>query len=429
VSQVDAEPPIRAVPAEAAVRRPNMRWLPVAAHISIALVLFTVVAVVATDVGTWYGGPELIGGWARYDAGWYRSIADNGYFFEPGRQSSVAFFPVYPLATRYLSEVLGGDPTAWGVALTFASGLLAAVLFHRWCRERLGGSAATTCLLVLLLWPYGWYLFGAVYADALFLAMALLAFTFVEKDRPVLAALAGAVATATRPVGLALVLGLVLRTLERRGALRVPAVDRFRRMAPARVGGGGARPDVPPRPGPGRWVELDLRRLRPLDPVVLLAGSGLAAYVVYLWRTFDAPFAFADAESAPGWDQHPTPRTWFKFAWFSRLLHLPDSGLGYFGAITFQAVLAVGLLAMVPLVLKRFGWGYAVYTLAVLAIPLLGSKDFMGLGRYALTAFPSFAVLGGELAGRPRARAAWLVASATTMVVLCAMFARNRYVA
>jgi hypothetical protein len=176
-------------------------------------------------------------------------------------------------------------------------------------------------------------------------------------------------------------------------------------------------------------VRVDLRRIRPTDPLVLLAATGLLAYMVYLWQAFDEPFAFARAESAPGWDQNPGPRVWFKSAWLSRLVHLPGSGPYYFAGITFQAVLALGLLLLVPRVLKRFGWGYAAYTLGVLAIPLLGSKDFMGIGRYALTAFPSFAVLAELLDSRPRVRAVWLAGSAICLVTFSIAFVRDGYVA
>jgi hypothetical protein len=397
--------------------RAHRRWFPVLLFLAIATVLYAVVAVVGdsvpqserdANVTTYYDGPEVLEGWLRFDAGWYRSIVDHGYFYEPGQQSSVAFFPAYPYSMELLADAFGGDPSAWGVALTFASGMAVAVLFHSWCRDRLGAAAAPVALAVLLLWPYGWYLFGAVYADALFLAAVLLAFTFLERDRILLAALAGAVATATRPVGAAVLAGLVCRTLERRGALRLPVVD-DRRSRPR--------------------VVFDLGRLRLRDPLILLAASGLVAYAVYLWSEFDEPFAFAHAESAPGWDQAPGLRTWFKSAWFSRLVHFPGDPSGYFLSITFQAALALGLLMLVPVIVRRVGWAYAAYTIAVLAIPLVGSKDFMGIGRYALTAFPAFAVLGALLAERPRVLAVWLPVSGSILVALSGAFAYGHYVA
>ncbi|MGI8777095.1 MAG: mannosyltransferase family protein [Acidimicrobiales bacterium] len=36
--------------------------------------------------------------WVHWDSEWYLQIANHGYSYKPGRQSSVAFFPLYPLA-------------------------------------------------------------------------------------------------------------------------------------------------------------------------------------------------------------------------------------------------------------------------------------------------------------------------------------------
>jgi hypothetical protein len=64
----------------------------------------------------------------------------------------------------------------------------------------------------------------------------------------------------------------------------------------------------------------------------------------------------------------------------------------------------------------RFGWGYTAYTVVVLLIPLLGTKDFMGTGRYVLVAFPVMAAAGDFLAGL---RHRWIrVAVLTTCGIL-----------
>ena len=76
-------------------------------------------------------------------------------------------------------------------------------------KQQLTARSAALFAAALLLFPYAWYLYGAVYADALFVLCAIGAFYLVEKDRPVLAGLVAAVATATRPVGIAMVIGLV----------------------------------------------------------------------------------------------------------------------------------------------------------------------------------------------------------------------------
>ncbi len=50
---------------------------------------------------------------------------------------------------------------------------------------------------------------------------------------------------------------------------------------------------------------------------------------------------------------------------------------------------------------RRFGWGYLAYAAVVLAIPIIGTKDFMGTGRYVLVAFPVMAA-AGDLPGHHR---------------------------
>ncbi len=346
-----------------------------------------------------FTGPGWLSGWARYDARWYRSIAEDGYFFRgDAAQSSVAFFPLYPLLMRALSWAIGGDPAAWGVAVTFASGFGSIVLFWRWVSTRMAAGPARTAVAVLAVWPYALYLYGAVYADALFVFLVLAAFTCVEEDRIPAAAFFGALATGTRPVGIAVVVGLTARVIEQRGVL-------------------GAQL--------GEWT----RRFRRTDVSILLSGAGLAAYALYLSHAFGDPMAFATAEAAPGWDQRPGPSVWLKAAWFKRFAHLPGGDMEYFAVITLHGVLAVLLVALVPLIVKRFGWGYGLYTLALLAIPILSSKDFQGLGRYALGAFPAFAVLGEVLAARPRARAAWLGVSFGLLCFFSVWYARGGYIA
>jgi hypothetical protein len=371
-----------------------------------------------------YSGPSALEGWVRFDAGWYRSIAEDGYEFRGDEeQSSVAFFPVYPLVMRAFHSVFGGDTAAWGIVITFLSGLAVALLFHRWCVPRLGERSARYALGALLLWPYGWYLFGAVYADALFIALVVAAFSSLEHGRLALATVLGAIATATRPVGFAVVIGLLARELERQGVFSFPRFDRVRpgRFAPAAsVGSGGERLPL---------IRFDGTRLRARSALPLLSLAGLVSYIAYLGAKFGEPFAFVIAERAPGWDLDAGPHTWFKVEFFERLIDYPHDGVWYTTGLVVQAVLAAGVLALTPRVGRKFGWAYALYVVVVLAIPLVGSKDFQGIGRYALAAFPAFAVMGDCLAARSRRLAGTALAvSAAGLALLCSGFARGAYV-
>ena len=349
-------------------------------------------------------------GWADafgwWDGWWYTGIARRGYrFFQPDRQSPVAFFPGFPLGIRALAAVLGSHLVA-GFLLALANGLGVAVLFHRWCVAKLGPDRARLALMLLLLYPFSFYLMGAVYADGLFIVASLAAFLALERDRPVLAGLAGIVATASRPVGTALVLGLWILFLERRGI-----VGRLRGVATTGATG---------------WRGLR-SRLRPGDAGLLLAPLGLVGFCGFLWLRFGSPFAFFDVAGAPGWDQPPGFHTWFKVHWVKAMWNGPWTD-GHFGHLFVNAVATVITVAFIPAVFRRFGWGYGVYVTIAVVVTAAATKDFVGMGRYSLAAFPCFAVAADMLFRRPRLAWAVLGVSGAGLIMLTQLHARGTIV-
>jgi hypothetical protein len=361
-------------------------------------------------------------GWVYWDAGWYRHIALFGYNYTPGRQGPVAFFPLYPLLMRAGRALVGSD-IGPGVVVTIASGVGAAVLMARWLRDWLSPDAARTALLLFLLYPFSMYLFGPVYADATFLLAVLGSFTALERGHPWLAGLMGAVASATRPTGALVVVGLVVRTLERRGVIGRPAS--------ALVGPSVPPTDAPVDPsvdddspdGPVGWRGR-LGRLQAADAGVLLAPLGVVAYAGYLWQRFGDPLAFLSIQKA--WGQTPGPSTWFKVEFFREMARFtsPDAAL----VLVVHALVTVVAVALLPRVVRRFGWGYGTYTILVVLLPALSTKSFTGMGRYLLAAFPCFAVAGELLAGTGRLRTWALAASAIALVGTASFFARGYYV-
>ena len=430
-------------------------WFPVAVFLAIAAVAWIVVGI---SVEAWWNNPAHLAafppiyphrpffeGWARWDAGWYLGIARSGYVYHgPHVQSSVAFFPGYPLAIRGVGWVVGDEPRG-AIAVTFACGLGVAVMFFRWCAARMSSIAAAFALGILLSYPFAFYLFGAVYGDALFIAAVLGAFLLVEKDQPVLAGLVGIVATATRPVGAAVVVGLVVRVLEREGVLVGSPFTRAREAGARLVGSrpadagststavgatGGtatALADAPPASDRIPWFPrgLDLSRFRVRDLGVLLSGLGLVGYAVYLWDRFGEPLAFEQVAGAKGWDQAPGPRTWLKFGLGSRILHPPYGTLDL--ALIGQALITLALLLLVPVVIRRFGWGYGAYALVVILLPAISTKDFGGMGRYALAAFPCLAAVGPWFERRPGIGAAYLVVSGLLMLLCLTLYSHVVY--
>jgi hypothetical protein len=335
---------------------------------------------------TWPELPPPLG-WARYDAGWYAHIATQGYSYTPGVQSPVAFFPAYPLLLRGLG-LLGLDTYLAGVLVTMVCGLLALVLFVHWARMRADEDTARDAGLLIALYPCAFYLYGAMYSDAFFLLLIVAAFLLLERGQLVPAVLLGAVATAARPVAPALVLGMLARRLEWK------------------------------RERGQRWSAVDL--------LPVFAAAGFVLYVLYLWHSFGEPFAFVKVQSAPGWDQTPGWRTWAKLRWFRSFSR--DMPVGDFLRLAGHAAATLGAFALVWPTVKRLGWGYGLYTVAIIGLPALGSKDFMGMGRYLLAAFPIFLTLALMLRERPRLRLGLMATSGTLMVVLAAAYGAAEYV-
>ncbi|HEX2119036.1 MAG TPA: hypothetical protein VHF91_07620 [Acidimicrobiales bacterium] len=378
-------------------------WGAVALFLGVAAVLFLVMGAVAPHLPEASGprlapaftGPEWLAGWAQWDSGWYFRIASEGYSYAAGAQSSVAFFPAYPLAVRTVAVVVE-DTYVAGILVTLLAGTAVAALLFAWLRSRVSPPAAWAALAAFLLFPYAFFLYGVVYADALFVAALLGAFLLLDADRPMLAGLAGAVATAARPVGVVLVAALAVRALERRGAL-LPS---------------------------GGWRNfVDWRRARWADAGVLLSLAGLAAWCLYLWSRFDDPFAFASAQAA--WDQGAGPETWLKFQFFEDIADLRSPGAW----LLFMAhpVLTVAAACLLPRVFRRFGLGYGLFATLLVALSAVSTKNFFGMARYLLAAFPIFAVVGEELVGRPALRRAALPASGAGLLVLTAVFGTGYY--
>ncbi len=290
--------------------------------------------------------------WIRWDAWWYLSVVERGYWFDAQGKSNVAFFPLFPLAIKGLTALIGNQVVA-GLLVANGAALAAAVAFWIWVREQIGPVAAERATLWLLVFPFSFF-FHTIYAESLFFLLVTLAFLAGSRGRWPLAGLCGGLAAATRPMGVLLFPAFVWELGRRwRAGERVPAAD---------VLG------------------------------VLLVPAGLGAYVLYLGVAFGNPLAFWDAH-ATGWQvrlQWDLAGYWRETYWIltrgpriQAYTQLLDS---------LRIILPLVFIALTVVVFRRLGTGPGLYTAATVAVGILFAPE--SVGREFLAAVPAFAAAG-----------------------------------
>lgn len=158
---------------------------------------------------------------ASWDGAHFSRISQYGYFgafpghLGPRSCCDQAFFPGYPLASRYVSQVFGfGNPTSvtylWSLAVVaWVGAAVAAVALWRLVADRLDDTVATRSVILLLAGPYAVFLMAS-YSEGMFLAFAIPAWLAATRRRWWWAGILAAGAAFTRINGVFLALALIV---------------------------------------------------------------------------------------------------------------------------------------------------------------------------------------------------------------------------
>ncbi len=294
----------------------------------------------------------------RFDALWFLRIASSGYRTGDG---SAAFFPLYPLAIRAVSWVMGGHPFAASLLVSNAAtacGLC--VVFALTASERSIATARRTVLLVAL-FPTSFFFF-APYSESLFLLLAATTYWAARSRRWAAAGAAGALAALTRNVGIVLAPALVVEAFHQRAEGRGSVL-----------------------PGLGAAVAV---------------GLGALAYLAYWWAKVGDWLAPVDQQA--NWQR--------TFSWpWATLVDGTRDAFRYLGNAN-GGYWLIDWLIVVPVVgasvfaLLRYRPSYSVYLWGGLLIPLtfvFADRPLMSMPRFVLPLFPAFWALA-ELTERWR---------------------------
>lgn len=328
--------------------------------------------------GTWQALPKhpFFDGWIRWDAGWYHQIARQGYDNLPsnGLQRDTAFFPLFPLLTQLLGKLIGDFGVA-GLLIANLSCGLACVTLYRLTRRRFGSLTAERTLLLLLFYPFSFYL-TSMHTEPLFLFLVVAAFDCADKKEWLRAALFAAAASATRSVGVLVGIGVLLSYLEA--------------------------------------IKFDLRRVQADILYLLLCPVGLLSHMLFLWKRFGDPLQFVKSQVAPGWAgsfllTDPPTQT----AEPATLASLGPRLLTWIGG-NYGLLLALGALLILLGARRKLPLSYLAWSVLTIVVSLSSRGS---LGRFLIVIFPVFVAA----ASYRWPRRLWLVALSLGGVLLAAL--------
>ncbi len=337
-----------------------------------------------------YALPGFLTKLAHFDGVHYLQISRFGYL---GTGLIQAFFPLYPLLIALLNQLVDNYLLS-GLLISHFFTALCFVSFYYLVKMDFGRRVAFTTLLIFALFSSSFFL-RSLYGESLFLSIIFLSLISAKKGHYFLAGVLGALASATRVIGVFIWPSLLLLV----------------------------------------W----LREPRNLKAylAVSLSGLGLAAYMYYLQITFADPLYFFNLQREFGASRQTNlvllPQVIYRYLnilWTARPFDLK-----YYAYLQEFAlsIFALGVLlraSWLQLKQKRrsqlliyllFAW------LAYLLPPLTG--NFSSMPRYLLSCFVIFIYLGSYFSRRPRKLILYLTISIILLIINIVLFSQGYWVA
>jgi xanthosine utilization system XapX-like protein len=311
----------------------------------------------------------------RWDGGWYLTVVQHGYPDAVAEgvgaqaQSTLAFFPGYPLLIGAGSSLTGLSPALVGILISTLAGAVTSVALWLLAQRIADNKTADRTVVLFCFFPSAFVL-SMVYAEALFLLLVAVCLLALVRERWAIAGVAAALAGLVRPNGLVLTLCC--------GWAAVQAIRRHRSWRAA------------------------------IAP--LLAPIGTLAFFSYLQVRTGDWLAYVHTQKR-GWDQG------FDFG-ISNLRTLvaviADRRLGFY-----TLMLALCLLAIVAMLYFLVRWQLPapilIYVVGIVGVALLSSNT-TSVPRFLLTAFPVLIPIAHHLPDE--AYPTVVAASATLMATL-----------
>ncbi len=276
------------------------------------------------------------GNLGNWDGGHFLSIAEHGYI----EKYQYAFFPLYPLLISLINNFIH-DYLIAALIISITCSYLTIHLLYSLVSLDFDKKIAQKVILFLLIFPTSFYLLTG-YSESLFLFLTIGTYFFARKKKLLTATVLASLATATRLVGLAVAVGLLVEVLTTTGLNRK------------------------------NWY-------------VVFSFLGFGIYCLYLYKTIGDPFYFLVAEQH--WQRNIVVPV-FGFWETIKSLSQPAFITEHFN-VFLDLVFAIFGTGFVIRTFRFLPPSYSVYSLISILIPLF-TPTLSSMPRFLLPIFPIF---------------------------------------
>jgi Gpi18-like mannosyltransferase len=345
--------------------------------------------------------PNWIWGFGGFDGVHYLRIAQDGYntaIYYP------AFFPVFPTLIKFIGNLIPRNPLLdtitfvdpaffyTGLALANVFFLFALYFLYKLFKIDYDSKVSWLAIVLLLIFPTSFY-FGSIYTESLFLLLSVLVLYESRKRNFLLAGIFCAVASATRIVGVLLV---VVIAIELYLAIKNKVIDiKSNKFIFSILG-------------------------------LVISATGIGAYMFYLWKNYQDPIYFLSAQPYFGAQRSSEliflPQVIYRY--IKIFMNIPVFSLQFFNS-ALEFILTLAPFTLLVIYYKKIRFSYWIFMLLALIVPTL-TGTFSSMPRYVLVAFPLLPILATKMGKYRKLIMTLLVILA---ILLLSLFIRGYWVA
>ncbi len=336
-----------------------------------------------------YGLSHSISKLANFDGVHYLTISQRGYV---GTGLIQAFFPLYPLAMNFANHLFHNYMVS-GLMVSHFFAFLSFYAFYYLVKMDYGKKIAFSSLIIFAFFVTSFYL-RSLYGESLFLTLIFGSLIAAKKKYYLLAGVLGALASATRIVGIFIWPSLLLLTFLK-----------------------------------------DRKNIRAYL-AVSLSGLGLFAYMTYLNWQFGDPLFFFHLQDDFGASRQTQliayPQVVYRY--FRILATVRPFDLKYYAYLQefLLSLLALGGLAIIAWQTWKekikMNWAYLLFAVGAYFLPTL-TGNFSSMPRYIMVCFPLFIYLALILDKKPLLKFFYLTISLIFLIINLLLFSQGYWVA